>query len=74
MHEWQPIATAPKDGSDILIVHSGGGMHVVFYDEAGNPPNHVWSTADGIVYHKDYPTHWMPLPTAPGDGAEHVKG
>jgi hypothetical protein len=58
---WQPIETAPRDGSDFLAFLRGM-MVVVFYE---NNPIHPWQTADGIGYHKDAPTHWLPLPEPP---------
>jgi hypothetical protein len=60
---WQPIATAPKDGTDILIFR-GGSMHVVFFDDEKQSP-WAWCTADGISYHLNYPTHWRALPAPP---------
>jgi proline-rich tail region repeat protein len=59
MSEWQPIKTAPRDGSWFL-----GGAH------GCSPIIAYWSGWDLDV--KDarsgsrvYPTHWMPLPVPP---------
>ena len=67
--EWQPIETAPKDGSDILL---GGCQH--------GPAIRVASWGNGRYlgpkkgYERDWcdgpqygfaPTHWMPLPAPP---------
>lgn len=64
---WQPIATAPRDETEILVDDSrvaGFSMMVVFY--AGDNRNlWVWHTYDGISYHEDAFTHWMPLPAFP---------
>lgn len=60
---WRPIDTAPKDGTDILIFAWGNSQIVVSYDESN--AMHPWRTLDGIGYHKDSPTHWMPLPEPP---------
>jgi len=62
--EWQPIETAPKDGTGILVA-----IH-----EWNEPANrHVFE----VVYWKDDcwrssifeevypPTHWMPIPATP---------
>ncbi len=61
--EWQPIETAPKDSSYVLLagkhrkdVASGYWLQSAY---AGNGA-WIWP-----FVHK-YPTHWMPLPAAPG--------
>lgn len=63
--EWLPIATAPKDGTDILACDARviGWMLVVSYDAEDLPV--CWLTADGPAYHHDMFTHWMPLPEPP---------
>jgi len=64
---WQPIETAPKDGTEILLADervSGGFMTVVSFEVVeGN--DWVWHTNDGISYHEKAFTHWMPLPEPP---------
>lgn len=62
---WQPIESAPKDGTSVLLGHSGYAQ--AFYDRDHKP--RIWvdffnrggwySTAPSAQ-----PTHWMPLPTA----------
>jgi len=60
---WQPIETAPKDGTDILIggdfCYAGG---VVMVSYAGEDVQ-AFVDMDGDVY--DSATHWMPLPKPP---------
>lgn len=70
---WQPIETAPKDGSSILCF--------VPLDTMGVPFNHrvlalryearksAWLT-DVYAFVPFEPTHWQPLPTPPGQGDE----
>ena len=66
MSEWQPIETAPKDGDDFLGYTKYGDCAVIFYDEpSADAPTHCWHKADGLAYHKDLFTHWMPLPPPP---------
>ena len=66
---WQPIDTAPKDGSSFLAVDARvrDWQMVIFYDapyEKGSP--FIWSVPDSTsAYHKDMFTHWMPLPEPP---------
>lgn len=59
---WQPIETAPKDGSVLMLWTKYGeypifGKYSATYDE--------WLEYGGSEY-KFTPTHWMPLPAAPG--------
>ena len=63
---WQPIETAPKDGTAILLaqkVAEGFGPGVA----AGSWQTHakVWwgVCGSGLVLH--LPTHWQPLPEPP---------
>lgn len=76
---WQPIETAPKDGTKVLIVDESGNMDVAIYiEEWRERQEFVRSAKDGNVYRtvredlgwwdSDYcigPTHWMPLPEPP---------
>lgn len=55
---WQPIETAPKDGSSILLATPKGRIADGFW----SPVYGVWSWPYVMVE----PTHWMPLPEAPG--------
>ena len=63
--EWQPIETAPKDGTRILLcrVHPNPDIHIAISDgqwlETHNGHwDWVWP------YIRKEPTHWMPLPAA----------
>ena len=74
MNEWQPIATAPKDGREVLLLveRRAGvrhGMLVGHYMPGGyciedHPAiDEGWYFWSGSMF--DYaakPTHWMPLP------------
>ncbi len=75
--QWQPIETAPKDGSEFLVFKPTTGMLVVTYldsdhpDYDGDTPHVTWDH-DSLWD----PTHWMPLPPPPGigtEGGEHGK-
>lgn len=65
---WQPIETAPKDGSTVLlhspdVKHEGGVMLGYWTDFGDGDPN--W-TAIQTEYPIDAEvTHWMPLPEPP---------
>ena len=60
--QWQPIGTAPKDGS--FIIGHGDGVAI-----ENCPYIMEWSEGDGWVEAYSEvdvtPTHWMPLPTPP---------
>jgi hypothetical protein len=53
MTQWQPIETAPKDGTEVLMYHPELGCA-------------VWPSTEnnGLGTTKDV-THWMPLPEPP---------
>lgn len=69
MIKWQPIKTAPRNGTQILIsdgdaVYAGFWREQwVFFDESCTVED-GWIELNGWV--DGYgPTHWMPLPPAP---------
>ncbi len=57
MNDWQPIETAPKDGTEILTWD--GNEHQILW----------WLDAVGWVGDDDFldklPTYWQPLPEPP---------
>lgn len=62
--DWQPIETAPKDGTPILVylpkMQFNSHLHVATY--------HPNLTVIGGCFDFDLPckpTHWMPLPNPP---------
>ena len=57
--QWQPIETAPKDGSLFLGVMDDGWQFVALWDRG----NKRFITDDARNF--AYPTHWMPLPEPP---------
>lgn len=67
---WQPIATAPKDGTEILLCvesrsRNAGGMLVGHYMPGGHSISEGWYFWSGSMFDKSSkPTHWMPLPEA----------
>lgn len=56
-NEWQPIDTAPKDGTPILITTNRvpEKMVIALWNEN-------WSSAEGDGHR---PLYWMPLPELP---------
>lgn len=61
MSEWQKIATAPKDGT-LIIVSSPRWRDS---DVARWWPDGIWHYGDH--FRASDPTHWQPLPTPPQD-------
>jgi hypothetical protein len=68
MNGWQPIETAPKDGTRVLVADANSpwpygtdeGPHLAAWD------GYCWCIQlDG---QSARPTHWMPLPAPPAKG------
>lgn len=60
---WLPIETAPKNGTEILGYTEEVGALVLYWDSMTGEMDH-WSDGMSVRFWK--PTHWMPLPAAPG--------
>lgn len=67
---WQDIATAPRDGRCILITN-GDHLENCFWDGAMHR-QYPWRNRGGNGWLADWPTHWMPLPPAPGSQADNA--
>jgi hypothetical protein len=71
--EWQPIETAPRDGTRILALVSEVGGHLTgrmfsVWHEGVTPSgfNHGWAVYPGFGGVDDnWFSHWMPLPEPP---------
>ena len=73
---WLPIASAPKDGTPILVCFKGLGIFCVTWDDPHSdevtPDNGIWCVDDnkhGPYAMRGYcegdDTHWHPLPAPP---------
>jgi hypothetical protein len=62
--EWQPIETAPKDGSFVLVTSEKwfGDCDVAGWHFG------MWRISADPESCPIYPTHWMPLPPPPEAG------
>jgi hypothetical protein len=62
---WQPIASAPKDGTMILLVSDEDPEHIqpCQWSEVGWLSPYSYSTYFSGGF--DGPTHWMPMPSPP---------
>lgn len=61
---WQPIETAPKDGTWILVSHpawTDGKWEIAQWSQYSE----CWQTYDTGLTGLMPPTHWMPLPSPP---------
>lgn len=67
MADWQPINTAPKDGTELLIslpiANGKKGMAAVSFNPKSQ--KYPWITIDGKGFAEGAPTHWMPAPDHP---------
>lgn len=73
--KWQPIETAPKDGTYILVGNRYGAWVATYLDrfQSGYTPQNPWSSMMLNHRHMErrdrqystFPTHWMPLPMIP---------
>lgn len=62
-NQWQPIETAPKDGTKEILLSNGIDIVLSHFDEDAQ----IWLYYDNFreCILKYYPTHWMPLPEKP---------
>lgn len=79
MSEWQPIETAPTDGTTILLYGDVAGeingpafvpsVSIGYYDYGSgdfSDKGYTWNSMGGDAYSVWVkPTHWMPLPEPP---------
>ena len=63
MSEWQPIETAPKDKTDILVLSEGRVVEA--YWEGSRSRGYWDSFFQSYESESLEPTHWMPLPAPP---------
>ena len=76
---WQPIATAPRDGTPVLILCPGNRQALARFTACplmGHPESawcvvvpcmggYGYGSDTRIHWDEDQPTHWMPLPPPP---------
>jgi hypothetical protein len=60
---WQPIETAPKDGTWVLVYENGWEPDHGDIDIAHFRDSKSWMTYEDL--RMDLPSHWMPLPESP---------
>lgn len=64
MGDWQPIETAPKNVT-VVLVWDGRSAETAYWGRS-NPVNRLaWLGGHCRIDHIRQPTHWMPLPEPP---------
>jgi hypothetical protein len=74
--DWQPIATAPKDGTTVLVWSRGVHFGECYDGWTWANPHRVYEWSDGDCSDMPFdeqPTHWMPLPESPRDSDTRPK-
>ncbi len=67
---WQPIATAPRDGTRVLL-WCGTYATVGQFDDMAFRKRPLWLTEYWLSAEQDrkhQPTHWQALPPSPSEG------
>lgn len=75
MTEWQPIETAPKDGTNIILCQGARVTAGEWYSDRGDEDRDGWEgwmSQDGGFADDDPPEYWMPLPAPPSDSKEPI--
>ena len=67
MSKWQPIETAPKDGTQILIWDGNVRIVAEWGDVPGDLRMGWWATNKSYLDSPYEPTHWAPIPEPPND-------
>jgi hypothetical protein len=66
--QWQPVETAPKDGTFIDLWFPNNGTTALSQRLTGTWRHDAWfMQSGGRSFRMDNPTHWMPLPAGPTD-------
>jgi hypothetical protein len=73
--EWQPIETAPKDGTWILLWWGDRTVEGHWLDNSHTQfPWAGWKLRSMVVHNPAHkPTHWMPLPDPPAELRKQVQ-
>lgn len=86
---WQPIETAPKDGTMVVLwrdipmkmgeLFASWSSYVGYWEQDGEDGDSYWvmvdigSIGDAMNEPCNIPTHWMPLPTPPSSDTGKVE-
>lgn len=62
---WQPIETAPKDGTVFIAFEAGDAYRCNWLEQHDGEGHFSAGWWDHVNDSFENPTHWMPLPTPP---------
>lgn len=68
---WQPIETAPRDGTRVLAIWGKHGTQIIYWYSWEERPEYLvkagacWKPENQRCPINATPTHWMPLPPPP---------
>lgn len=68
---WQPIETAPKDGEWVFLYWPTMSISMYPFVAFCVGDEYGWEGAAFTDYGEVFPTHWMPIPSAPALIQEH---
>lgn len=68
--EWQPIETAPKDGTNVDLYGTYKGYKYRITDCRFIPLEGYWFAVNSMMGNGFVPTHWHPLPQPPKKASE----
>lgn len=69
MSEWQPIETAPRDGTRVILGANGVSWYGYYLDNSkSRAPWSGWRVPSMEPDPGCQPTHWQPLPDPPKTG------
>jgi hypothetical protein len=67
--QWQPIETAPKDGTEIVVSYFDHEINDSIDAVVWDNDDHEWAVLSSLSpqwpVHLDAYTHWIPLPKSP---------
>lgn len=78
MNDWQPIETAPRDGTRVIVYCPRRGVCApAYWDDCryARKPIPYWRHYGEFVFgvwetRRDQPTHWMPMLPAPDEAVK----
>lgn len=65
MTDWQPIETAPRDGTSVLLAWRGSVDHGWYVNLDSENAESYWVYSCEGFRAIEEPTHWMPWPEPP---------
>ena len=71
---WQPMTTAPRDGTRVLVWSATERTYHVLSFDSTPPPGWMSQDGDYVVFEDQEPlSHWTALPTPPRSSGTHSR-